>query len=566
MKLLKEALVDYDLILLQGIAAKRGLEPPANRNPERLTAFCEALLSPVSVAIVLDDLTPDEQAALDALVAQGNVMDAARFGRQFGEIRSMGSNRMLRETPWNEPLNTAEGLWYRGLIFKGFQHTLNGPEEIVFIPDDLQANLPLPPAENPQFQVALASPPTHSQESHLSAREDLFMLLVYLQTNPPQWPADDEIPLPHLTPLLEQLSYRLALEHTEVGQHWLAFLFHLGRRLNFFSQQGSLLRLNTRVVRGWLQKSAGQQIQQLQAAWRSDPTWNDLWHVPGLHPKPTGWDNSPLLGRAKILGYLAELSVAEWFKIDTFVRAIKKVEPEFQRPAGDFQSWYIYDAEGRSLMGFEHWDQIEGGLIRYLLTTMLYNLGMVDLGAPGDGLPPHTFRITALGHAFLQPDSKPLPTEARPIAPLYIEATKFAVRVPHNASLYDRFQLARFTQFGRREKGRVIYQITRARYLEALAQRITFEQIVTFLTRATKGQTPLAIVEALRTWGTRADAVKLEQHTILRVNNPALTPELLNHPEIAPLLGQPLGTDALLVPEANVAELRRLLVAHGYLE
>lgn len=565
MKSLKEALVDYDLALLQALAHKRGLEAPQTRSPEALTTFAEALLSPVSIAIAVSDLSDEEKEALKHLISAGNVLEAPKFSRLYGSIRSMGPNRLLREKPWQSLTNPAEGLWYRGFIFKGFHHTINGPEEVIFIPDDLQANLPLTPTTPPTFQVGLASTPTIILPSAEATKEDLFSLLVYLQTNIVRLAGDGEIPPGHLGAIQAQFSQRYP-DASEAANHWLAFIRHLAQRLNFLQRQGQRLKLNAAAVRQWLQQSAWTQSRQLQDIWRSDPTWNDLWHVPGLYPQETGWENSPLLGRAKILHYLAQLPADEWISIEQFVQAIKKAEPDFQRPSGDYQNWYIHDATGKALMGFEHWEAVEGGLIRYILGTLLFGLGVVDLGAPTETVPPTTFRITRLGQAFFAPDTPP--EEPRPgrRPTLKINPTNFNVRVPREASLYDRFQLARFAQLVRREEKQLIYQITRESYHKALEQSITLEQILAFLARATKAQTPLAVVEAMRNWDRRSGAVKLERLTVLRVNQDDLVSELLNHPEIGPLLDRPLGPRTVLVPEKNVGQLRKLLSEFGYLD
>ncbi len=571
MKSLKDALIDYDLPHLQSLAYKRGLEAPKIRNRETLKSFVEALLSPASIAIAVDALTEDEHGALEGLASAGGFMEARKFARLYGAIRAMGSSRLVRDKPWESPANPAETLWYSGFIFKGFRHTLNGPEEVVFIPDDLLPLLPLEPAKQPNFQVNLSSAPGHVISSTLAAREDLFTLLVYLQKTFVRLSADDLVPEKHRQAMQAQFSFPKEVDSGQpsaVGgqqaEHWFEFILHLARRMDFLRKQGQRLKLNSGAVKIWLQKSLPEQAQQLQNIWRPDPTWNDLWHIPGLYPKATGWENSPLLGRSKILGYLAQLPAGEWISLKTFCKAIKRTEADFQRPGSDYQSWYIYDAEGNALMGIEHWDDVEGRLIEYLLSVTLFSLGVVDLGAPAANLPPRVFKITPLGEAFFAPETTPLPPLPAGTSALHINPQDFSVRVPANASLYDRFQLARFARLLRREAEQVIYQIDRQSYRDALEQSITVEQVLAFLNRATRSQTPLALLESLRRWDQRSGAVKLEHLTALRVNQDDMLPELLEHPQIGPLLGPPLGPRAILVPEKNVARLRKLLMALGY--
>ena len=59
--------------------------------------------------------------------------------------------------------------------------------------------------------------------------------------------------------------------------------------------------------------------------------------------------------------------------------AVKAADPDFQRPDGDYGSWYIRDAAGDAyLSGFESWDRVEGVLIADLLAGPLHWLGVVD--------------------------------------------------------------------------------------------------------------------------------------------------------------------------------------------
>ena len=137
--------------------------------------------------------------------------------------------------------------------------------------------------------------------------------------------------------------------------------------------KGAGLALDADRVRGWLQATPAGRLAGLQAAWRDDPDWNDLWHVPTLRPQPTGgWKNDPLLARRKVLGFLAGCRPGAWYRLDDFVAAVKAADPDFQRPDGDYTTWYLHDPRGQSLMGFEHWDEVEGALLRLTFTPLVY--------------------------------------------------------------------------------------------------------------------------------------------------------------------------------------------------
>jgi len=539
MKTLRQSLIDYELVELKAIADCRAVPLKESNNPADLVdQLVEALLSPVATAIALDDLSAEETEALQFLLAEGGQVEAPRFIRHCGDIRQMGPARLEREQPWNQPATPAEGLWYRAIIFKTFQVTAQGGQEVVYIPDDLLGLL-RPPAPAPesslQMQVGHTPTPAHIIDETSRLRENFFNLSVYLQTTPVRLQNKTDLPPKARQELIDCLLPPFLPTFTPAAE--LAFLLHLGRRAGLLTVAHGRLRPDRDAIRSWLQAAAAPQIQLLQNTWRADPTWNDLWHVPSLVPQDTGWENSPLRARSKILDYLEQLDARpeDWRSLDDFVASIKRVDPDFQRPAGDYESWYIQDQQGNFLMGFEHWDQVEGAFIRYLLTHILPLLGVLKIGAatPTDERPT-CFSLTAQGRQFLAGHPA---EESTPDPPAFLRAdANFYVQVPPRASLYDRFQLARFAHLDRRENHRAIYQITRASISRAAKNGVTIDQIIAFLTRATNNQIPLRVVETLRTWGARYGTLKLEQLTVLRLRDEKLLPELRQDPAISRLL------------------------------
>lgn len=566
------------MALLQGIAQRRAISLAAINYTQAIELLTEQLLSPAALAITLDELSEAEKEALQLLVSHGGKIEVPRFARDYGFIRPMGSARLVREQPWRNPVNPAEGLWYRGLIFKTFQATAEGNLEMIYIPSDL---LPLLEIATPTgdrgretgevLQIATVPVPVVQMSGEGRLRENMFSLLIFLQTTPVRLESSskaDRVSLGHLaakdkTALMSCLLPPLPAIPVEAE---LDFLLHLGQRAGLLSVAHGRLRLNRDPARAWLQHQPVEQIQQLQNTWRADPTWNDLWRVPSLVPQPTGWENSPLLARSKILGYLAQVETPgdTWLSLADFVAALKRLEPDFQRPGGDYSRWYIYDQQSKLLMGFEHWDVVEGALIRYMVGHILLLLGVVEVGAAAAAGEPGSFRPTSQGRAFLR--NEPAASPAAQKAPLLRVDANFQAHVPTRASLYDRFQLARFATLEEREKDRAVYQISQTSVSRALKNGVAAEQITAFLARATDNGTPLKVVETILAWGTRQNTARLEQTTLLRLSHESLLAELRQHPRLGPLLGEALNATTLVIPADKVAEIRRLLGELGYLE
>ena len=562
-KSLADSLVDYDMAMLRALAETRGAVLTSNHQPTAVEELAAQLSAPASVAIALDDLSPAESEALAALQAAGGWMETPRFARRFGAVRTMGPARLERERPWESPVNPAEGLWYRGLIFKGFRQTEAGVVEVVYIPDDLLALLPTAPPPEPPFAPEPTTTPPRVQPATSALVEDVFAVLVHVRNHPVRLTPDGSL-RPTDLQAINALTVSPVPAARAARDERLAFVLNLCHASKLVTAAQGCLVLNPESARAWLQASPARQLLTLQTAWREDPDWNDLWHVPSLKPQPTGWKNDPVLARRRVLGFLARCRPGEWYGLDDLVAAIKSADPDFQRPDGDYTTWYIHDQAGEPLMGFEHWDEVEGALIRYLLSTPLHWLGVTDLGFEKDATFPSAFRLASTGLSLLNLAPPPEPSAVE--GPALVVRDDFTVRVRREASLYQRFQLARFAEFTGREADRVHYRISPASLARARRQGITAEQIRAFLVRASGEQVSSRVLNDLRRWYDRGGSVHLIEGTVLRVDHPETLKALRRDSAIAPLLGEVLGPQAVLVPRKNVSQVRRWLIQQGYLE
>jgi hypothetical protein len=292
--------------------------------------------------------------------------------------------------------------------------------------------------------------------------------------------------------------------------------------------------------------------------------------VPSLKPQPTGWKNDPALARRQVLGFLTACHPGKWYGLDDLVMAVKAAAPDFQRPDGDYTAWYIHDLQGRALMGFEHWERVEGALLRYLVAGPLHWLGVVDLGFAEELPQPAAFRLAEtglalLGLAMLAAVDEP-PAGDRGVEPARLSiGDDFSLSLPLEASLYTRFQVTRLADLIGREAGQVRYRLSQLSLARARRQRITPEQIGGFLARASGGQVPDKVMAGLRGWQKHTLSLRLEEGAVLRADRPETLQALRRDPTIAPLLGEILGPLAILVPRQHLAQVRRWLAERGYL-
>jgi len=551
MQNLHRFLIDYDMAMFRALALNRGISLTTNRQVDAAEQLAGELLEPLSVRTALAQLSPEAREVLDALVAAKGRMRAPHFYRCFGNVRPIGSGRMERETPWREPANPTEELWYAGLIFRAFYHDAAGPGQFILIPDDLLPLLPSAQSQAPAFVVeTVPEPPTKGSSEHTLV-SDMFAYLVHLQTHDVRPYADGRLGRRDLSSLRQGM--------TGFNEQRLALLQHIAERLGFVIFQDKRLKLDAATVKRWLSASAAQQISVLQETWRDDPTWNDLCLVPTLVcAQDASWQNDPTGTRRALLSLLGLCPVDTWWTAQSFVAAVKESHPDFQRPDGDYESWYIRDAaSGEYLSGFKSWDRVEGVFITDLLTRPLRWLGVLGSGNTDAGW---ACRITGAGARFLKLSP---PATAEPLSPPFTVRPDFRIELPEPPSLYTRFQLERFAELESAEP--CLYRLTVAGLGRALARDVRIEQVLAFLRQASDSAVPANVAGQLQMWAGRFGQVHLEDIALLRVRNERTMRELSVLPETRDLLSKPISPTAALVRHKDLAPLRKALRMLGYL-
>jgi hypothetical protein len=550
---LQRFLVDYEMAMLRALARNRGVMLTTNHQAEAADQLAAALLEPLSVRVALARLSPQAREALEALVLAGGRLRAPQFARRFGQVRPVGPGRLEREAPWQDPANPAEELWYAGLMFRAFGEDVGGPGEFVYVAENLLPLLPQPEAEPQAFAVETVPAPAQQGEGGPALVGDLFAYLAYVQNRDVRPYADGRLGNRDLA-ALRKLS-------ADPDERRSALLRHLAGRLEFTRREGEFLRLATAPVKGWLTASMSRQLLVLQEAWRDDPTWNDLCQVPGLEcDEESGWHlrYDPVAMRRALLALLAGCPLGEWWSVASFTAAVKAFHPDFQRPDGDYASWYIRDAAtGDYYSGFASWDAVEGALIHDLLSGPLCWLGVVAAVAEETGT---ACRLTEAGAHFLgllpgEPESLPSP-------PIVVHPD-FRVEVPAPASLYVRFQLERFADLEGEDPCR--YRLTAGALGRALARGVRVEQVLAFLQQA--GERPVApnVAGQLRTWAGRFGQVQLQEVALLKVKDEWVLKELSVLPETRSLIGKRLSPTLAVVRKRDLPRLQKALRELGFL-
>lgn len=570
MRNLQDTLKDYDLNLLEIIAHRWDVDLNTREEAAAAKMLAAAMLNPDAVANEWERLKDNERGALQMVVAsKGHKMPAAQFERLYGEIRQLGPDRRQREKPHLSPTGVAETLYYRGLLHLMFDEGKTGVQSFVFVPPDLAAAMPThragydlsqaEPDETPVFEdageplldhVLQLDAPKSVQKADTSLVDDLTTLLGYIQLHEVRLDQGN-VPLN-----VQQNLMKYFVGAKDSAR--LDFMLFLGAQLELIDASTGLLQTVRANVRHWLEQNRTQQVKSLAESWHSGTLYNELWNIPTLIPEEAGTRNDPTLLRGTLHEMLQFVGSDEWISIEALIAEIKESEPDFQRPGGDYTGWYIRDrATGDYLQGFESWDQIEGATLYFAMSNPMYWLGLADRGGADEKVP-DSIRLTAFGKAWT--GRVQWPDRKDPETRIALEGNG-NILIPRAASRYDRFQLARFTDWGG-AGDTYTYTLTGASLKRADAQNIKPTHIQAFLQR-TGGQTlPPNVQTLLEAWEAGSGAsVVLERLLVLQVDTPEMMKTLWETPEIRRFLSRQLGPQAVVVRadqwEALVAALEQ---------
>jgi len=542
MRSLLVCLREYPPVFLQALARIWALEELAPSKNELAEQLASEMLRPGAVAPIIEMLSIEAREALARVVTDEGAMRGYLLTRRYGKIRPLGPNPLLRLQPWTNPDNPLEALYYRGLLYRTYDALGDYRGEILFLPPQLMATLPGMNYTAPSFNVLSTSAPDSKLLDGDALAMDVFTLLTYLRRETVHSGKGAFLGARDIATLEQRLR-------GETSQERMHLIQRLMRRAKLVVSERSLVRPGPQAQE-WLRSKPFDRSHVLFQAWRSDKGGHELHSINGLRWESTGRPHDASIPREAILSYLAQCPTGAWISIPSFIKALKTANPDFLRPSGDYDSWYIRDTEAkRFLTGFESWDQVEGRLIAHIITNPLRWLGAVTIGEKNGATPQIAFRLSPMGLAFLGLASpEPQPEESRTFA----LGQDYLVRVPMNANLYDRYQLERFTEWQEERDGILFYHLTRASVWRGRAQGIEIRQMIAFLHRVTATTLPDEVAHAMEEWGNHYGKITLREVILLQTQDAATMRQLREQTPLADLLKEQLSPRTMLVDEGNL--------------
>ncbi len=488
---LRDCLAEYPRIMLEAIAEGWRIALTDEQVPEIVERLVVEMTDAQAVESVCRRLSDMEREAL-AFVAASGQAKAHALKRRYGGLRHFGPGRLEWQQAWRQPASAVERLWFLGLLYMDYGTHESFHGQVFFIPPEIAAILPPMSVPLPVFHVEPAAQPAIVRDDQDALSRDVFAILSHLRNNVVRTKkgALSARELSRLRP-----RFRGSLDPAR-----LAFLHHLCEQASLIHREEGLWR-PTRQAASWLKKGTLARRRALYHTWLEDNQWNELCLMPGIRCEDTGWRNDPVRARKAILDYLHRCPINSWLTIDSFINSLCEADADFLRPDGDYDSWYIRDAQtGHYLMGFAHWERVEGALIRYLLEQPLFWLGIVAAGNAEEGRPADRFKLTNDGAEILGL----VRAKERPSCPVVVQPKpsghSVQVTVPREASWYDRFLLERFARWMDEQPGLTRYAIDAASVRACLESGVSIDRILAFLRRVTRGQMSAQAQRTLQAW------------------------------------------------------------------
>lgn len=537
---LKHSLSNFDLHHLQIVGEKWGIHLLAPDARQGLVKLVDYLLTPGTLLNGIESLSETETKALFRLESQGGKEPWDHFSRKFGEIREIGAGKLDRERLDLEPISVTESLWYRGLVARGFFETETGPQEFAYIPDDLkQIFIPLIdsgtlPSDQEDFvcRKAAVREKKHTELASGVCLDHLCTILAGIRMS-----LDPGIHLPDLSS----------------GQ--LDFYHELLHSLKLVSEDGMPA---PERIRNYFDLSRNEALVFLWKTWRDSEDHHDLGMTPGIQIEGI-LNLQAKKARLKILGLIKHLDGGTWWSLESFLAQVKEFLPDFQRSGGDYDSWFIKKKGTEDfLRGFIHWDDVEGALLRYLITGPLHWLGLLDLGFPDEDAFPTAFRISSLGRDLIAEKEVDLPARRSELVQI---RAKGEIRMTENVPHKTRYQYARFCDWHAIKAESYYYSISPASLKRAEVQGLRVAHFLALIESNTESIPP-NILSALERWEKTGAQASISKKTILRLGSPAILKSLKKSKANRFILDQ-LGPTAVIIKEGSEAKISEALVELG---
>jgi hypothetical protein len=537
MPTLKKMLQTYDQDLICRIGSFWGVDTANLDASSAIDEIYQIMVSPIALSEELNRLPQSVRDAWYYAAANAKKVTWAQFTRKFGAVREFGPAKRNREQPEVHPVSATETLWYRGLIGRAFMNLPPEPREFVFIPDEIMPNQPT--SSEPILSGLRPAQPSEYVEVRLA---DLRIL-------------------DHATDWLAATRVKRALP----GDAWLRWMIDENFLLPLIRQtcpEGLDGHFDAEKIKSFLSDSRQEIQSEWFALWLESLEINDLRALPGLVFEGN-WHNDPCKPRSFLIELLDALAPAMWYSLPSLVGAIKAHHPDFQRPSGDYDSWFIRRAtEPTYMRGIQSWEAVDGALIQSLICGPLHWLGLVDLGSKSHNAEFAAFRIAARFREVVnhQPTSKTYEDKINAHV-----TSDLKLNVPTGTSRLFRYQVGRFCEIIKLSASETVYQPSPNSLLLAEDQGLKITQFVQYLEKNLAQPLPKNWAHLAARWEQNHLEASVERKVVIHTKTAETLQSLLNHPKANKIIVEVLNPTTASLQADAVEVIEKVLVEMGIL-
>jgi hypothetical protein len=534
---LTHMLGSYDHGLLNIIAETRGIQTNELDEISLARQVSEGILAAAQNGDPFSSLPDAARKALQKLVSEKGRLPVPVFTRQFGEIRVMGAGKRDRERPDQNPTSPAEILWYAGFIGKAFMDDHPSPQEFIYIPDDL-----LPFISVEELEDGLVFGKLAAQE--ITGRVH---------------PANDHI-LDEACTLLAALRMGLDPEKAPGFKAGIPtnILKVLLTACGLLDNQAMPI---PEATRQFLEAPRGEALAYLFSNWLHSGLFNELLLLPNLNFEGE-IHNDVIHTRQNILRFLEHIPRGGWCDLAAFINDIHNREPDFQRPAGDYDSWFIRRKKDQAfLRGFASWNEVEGSLIRFFISGPLHWLGILDLASALGGGRATAFRPSAYaGQLFNGQPPREIPDAVKP---MHVHSDG-VITIPRECPRAIRYQIARASKWISVGPVDYRYQITPNSLEKAVSQGLKLSYLISILKRHHQGPLPPNILQALERWDQFGLQARVENVEMITFESEEIL-RALRSSSAARYMLEGVSSKSAIIRPGSKAKIMHTLLEMGYL-
>lgn len=324
----------------------------------------------------------------------------------------------------------------------------------------------------------------------------------------------------------------------------------------------------------WSKLSLAEQAQLLLESWSKSFRWMDIVGANFRQWDPYTWN--PMQSRSSIVAHLQDCIPGQWYSITSLLQKIWDKDPFELRPV----HYNIRRDRSKSSVLRNKWDSCEGEYYIGLLTSSLYEFGLVSLAYEGQelaqthaGKNPVAFMVTELGSAVLSTQNKATatahtthttdssPSQGNGIRSLVLQPNfELLLLHPDMPTLYSLLPFAQVDQVNIVSR----LTLTRNSVLRGMEAGLNIEKILHILAEGTQKEVPQNVAYTLRDWVKQYKDVKISQVMLFEVSSEAAADEICAAKNLQKYHLRKLGPTLLIAGnDINLSDLRRALEKEG---